>query len=376
MSTKLPDDGLLAPGASALAVALEQAAAAVARLDAALLGHPLAAAWAYRARLDAIRLQAAADGKAIDPWHLAALVEGVRLRLDSGAPLIDRSAIFDAARHAFALYRWYSRPADAQQAAISAAAAHLTTVADIHAPLLGAAYATHAWLDRGGDRPPLRAALAQYWVDRGVTILPCPLLTGTAALAPETPWRRAVWVGHFLQAVAAEAADGLALLRLIERSWWHARHACRRTPPRFACRRRDRLAGGRPVVVRDLARSAAGHCDQKRHSAARRVCHARHHQRGDPPVQTAALRAHASRPVARGHNRAAPAAARPPSGSAGRRGHRTSRRGCRRTAGAAGLLPASAPTRTAEIRFQRHRPAARSDRSGHPPRPAGARRAR
>ena len=35
-----------------------------------------------------------------------------------------------------------------------------------------------------------------------------------------------------MQAVAAEAADGLALLRLIERSWWHARHA-------VAGRRRD-----------------------------------------------------------------------------------------------------------------------------------------
>jgi hypothetical protein len=33
MSTKVPDDGLLAPGAAALVVALEQAAAAVARHD-------------------------------------------------------------------------------------------------------------------------------------------------------------------------------------------------------------------------------------------------------------------------------------------------------------------------------------------------------
>jgi hypothetical protein len=228
----LSDDGLLAPSASALTVALEHAAAAVARLDAALLGHPLAAAWAYRARLDAIRRQAAADGQAIDPWHLAALVEGVRLRLDSGAPLIDRGAILDAARHTLALYRWYSRPDDAQHAAISAAAAHLTTVADIHAPLLGAAYAIHAWLDRGGERPPLRAALATYWVRRGVTVLPCPLLTGAAALAAEVPWTRAVWVGHFLDAIRAEAVDGLALLRLIERSWWHARRA-------VAGRRRD-----------------------------------------------------------------------------------------------------------------------------------------
>src|ERR1700759_201337 len=117
------------------AASLERAAAAVARLDAALASHPLAAAWAYRTRLDAVCLQAAADGMAIDPWHLAALIEGVRLRLDPAARLSDRGAIFDAARHAFALYRWYSRPDDAQQVAISAAAAHLTTVADIHAPL-------------------------------------------------------------------------------------------------------------------------------------------------------------------------------------------------------------------------------------------------
>ena len=224
MSTMLPDDGLPAP-AAASALALEPAAAAVARLDAALLGHPLAAAWAYRARLDAVRRQAAADGKAIDPWHLATLVEGVRLRLDPGAPVIDRGAIFDAARHAFALYRWYSRPDDAQQAAISVAAAHLAKVADDHSPLLGAAYAIHAWLDRGGERPPLRAALATYWVRREVTALPCPLLTGTAALAAEVRWTRAIWIGHYLDAVRAEAADGLALLRLIERSWFQARHA-------------------------------------------------------------------------------------------------------------------------------------------------------
>jgi hypothetical protein len=45
----VPDSGLLVPDAVALAVALEHAAAAVARLAMALAGHPLAAAWAYRA---------------------------------------------------------------------------------------------------------------------------------------------------------------------------------------------------------------------------------------------------------------------------------------------------------------------------------------
>ena len=177
----------------------------------------------------------------IDPWHLAALVEGVRLRLDPGARLSDRGAIFAAARHAMALYQWSSRPDNAQQAAINAAAAHLTMVAGRHSPLLGAAYAVHTWLDQGGERPPMRAALARYWVDRGVTARPCPLLTGAAALAAAVPWTHDIWVGHFLDAVAAEAADGLALLRLIERSWGHAAMpspagaAICMPPPRSTC---------------------------------------------------------------------------------------------------------------------------------------------
>ena len=71
----------------------------------------------------------------------------------------------------------------------------------------------------------MRATLSLYWVRRGVTTLPCPLLTGAAALAAEVRWTRAVWIEHFLDAVAAEAAHGLALLRLLERSWFYARQA-------------------------------------------------------------------------------------------------------------------------------------------------------
>jgi hypothetical protein len=59
-----------------LAADLEPSAAALARLNSALMSHPLAPAWAYRARIDAVRRQAAVDGKAIHPWHLAALIEG------------------------------------------------------------------------------------------------------------------------------------------------------------------------------------------------------------------------------------------------------------------------------------------------------------
>jgi hypothetical protein len=219
-----------------LAASLERAAGAIARLDSALARHPLAPAWAWRARLDAVRRQAMVDGRAIDPWHLAALIEGVRFRLGGSPALIDRGAVFAAAHHAFALYRWFSGPDEAQQAAIAEAAAHLDAVAgDDHAPVLGAALGVHAWLDRGGERPPLRAALAAYWARRGLTPLPCPLLTGARALQAEAPSGREAWIGHFLDALAEEAEDGIALLSILERHWFAARRA-------VAGRRRDSRA--------------------------------------------------------------------------------------------------------------------------------------
>jgi hypothetical protein len=150
---------------------LERAAGAIARLDSAAGRHPLTPAWAYRARLDAIRRQAAVDGEVIDPWHLAALIEGVRFRLDAPA-MIERGIVFAAARHAFGLYQWFVKPDAAQRAAIGEAAAYLEVAADAHSPLLGAALGVHGWLDQGGERPPLRAALAAYWLRRGVTPSP------------------------------------------------------------------------------------------------------------------------------------------------------------------------------------------------------------
>jgi hypothetical protein len=219
-----------------LAVGLERAAGAIARLDSAVAHHPLVPAWAYRARLDAIRRQAAVDGQVIDPWHLAALIEGVRFRLGGSPALIDRGAVFAAARHALGLYRWFVKPDQRQRAAIAGAAAHLEAVGDSLSPLLGAALGVHAWLDKGGERPPVRAALAMYWMRRGVTALPCPLLTGAGALRAEVPWARDLWIAEFLEALAEEAEDGIALLSSIERQWLAARRA-------VAGRRRDSRAG-------------------------------------------------------------------------------------------------------------------------------------
>ena len=109
-----------------LAGALEQAASAIARFDALATGHPLISAWLWRARLEAVRRHAACDGRAIDPWHLAAMIEGVRFRMDRAAAIVERGAIFEAARHAFSLWRWFARPDAGQTQAIEQAAAGLS----------------------------------------------------------------------------------------------------------------------------------------------------------------------------------------------------------------------------------------------------------
>ena len=218
----------LPPGATAadphLAAALARAAAAIARLDQALAFHPLRPAFLYRARLDAVRRQAAVDGRLIDPWHLAALLEGLRLRMDSSLRIIDRGAIFEAARHAFGLHQWITAPDFDQEGAVQQAEKALARAAPGTTPLLAAAHGMHAWLDAGGDRAPVRAALIRTWTRQKILRTPVPL-TGAAALRSGTPWDSDAWVPEFLTALAGEAADGLQLLMTLERAWFAARGA-------------------------------------------------------------------------------------------------------------------------------------------------------
>jgi predicted transcriptional regulator len=209
-----------------IAGALEAASGAIARLDALLTGHPLEPAWLWRIRLEAVRQQAAIDGRVIDPWHLAAVIEGVRFRMDRAAAIIDRGAIFEAARHALGLWRWFARPSEAQTEAIWCAAATLPAAGQ-GSPLLGAALGVRAWLNHDGECPPLRAALALYWQRRGLLHLACPLLTGARALGAETPREIEAWTIDFLAALAEEAETGTGLLRLMEREWFAARSAVR-----------------------------------------------------------------------------------------------------------------------------------------------------
>jgi hypothetical protein len=204
-----------------LAAAIEQAAGAFARLDQALDNHPLHAAFLHRSRLEAVRRQAAVDGHGINPWHLAASLEGLRLRMDPALRIIDRGTIFDAARLACGHHQWITAPDFDQEGAVQQAEQHLAAAAQ-PSTLLTAATGMQSWLEQGGTRPPIRAALIRFWVRQGLLRRPLPL-TGPRALAADAADRPADWVRIFLEALAEEARDYHQLLLNMERAWLAAR---------------------------------------------------------------------------------------------------------------------------------------------------------
>jgi hypothetical protein len=229
-------------GDPALGEALARAAAAIARLDQALVDHPLLPAVLYRARLEAVGRQAVVDGQAIDPWHLAALLEGLRLRMDPMLRIIDRSMILASARHALDLHQWLTAPDFDQEGEVQRAERVLSEHARQATPLLAAAAGCQAWLGSGEGRAPLRAALVRHWTRHRLLRVPVPL-TGTAAFRAEVSWELATWVPAFLTALAGEAEDGLQLLSTLEHAWLAARRA-------VAARRRQSRA---PAAVDILA---------------------------------------------------------------------------------------------------------------------------
>ena len=249
--------------------------------------HPLLPAFLHRARLDAVRRQAAVDGQAIDPWHLAAVLEGFRLRMDGALRIIDRGAILAAARHALDLHQWLVAPDFDQEGDVQRAEQVLADAAASGAtPLLAAATGLHAWLggdghggsagdhgggdgrSGGGARPPIRAALVRFWVTQRLLRAPVPL-TGDRALRPDTPWQPDAWMPAFLSALADEAADALDRLVALERAWRAARRA-------VAGRRRHSRAaaavdhpGGCAAALGHLARRRPRHGGEERHAVAR-----------------------------------------------------------------------------------------------------------
>jgi len=205
-----------------LAAALAGAASAIARLDQALASHPLAQAFLYRARLESVRQQAAVDGQLIDPWHLAATIEGLRLRMDPYLRIIDRGAILDRARAALALHQWIVEPDFDQEGEVQRAEAMLAMQPASLPPLIAGAQGLREWIGAGEARPAMRSALIRFWRKRQLLRLPIPL-TGAAALRAGQSWDADDWLPAFLGAIEREARGGLDLLYAMERAWFEAR---------------------------------------------------------------------------------------------------------------------------------------------------------
>ena len=214
-----------------VASALAGAAAAIARLDQALASHPLAQAFLYRARLESVRRQAAVDGQLIDPWHLAATLEGLRLRMDPYLRIIDRADILEKAKTALTLHQWIVEPDFDQEGDVQRAEAMLAMQPASLPPLIAGALGLREWIESGEARPAVRSALIRFWRKRQLLRLPVPL-TGGAALRADRSWDAKDWLPTFLGAIEREAADGLDLLYALERAWFEARRA-------IAGRRRD-----------------------------------------------------------------------------------------------------------------------------------------
>ena len=237
--------------------ALERASGAIARLDQALDNHPLRTAFLYRARLEAVRRQASVDGHGIDPWHLAAVLEGLRLRMDHALRIVDRGQIFEAARSALTLHQWIVEPDFDQEGEIQEAERHLANASG----LVGVGEALWSWLDSGRTRPPVRGALVRFWTKNRLLRAPVPL-TGPRALSAEAPHGRADWMVAFLEALAGEATDYMEMLRSLERGWMRRPRPGSRAAQHLARGTRHRRDGGNAAHLGDHAGQGDRHVDQ------------------------------------------------------------------------------------------------------------------
>lgn len=213
---------------------LTRAALALGRLDQRLRHHPLLPAILFRERLEAARVCAGVDGHFVDPWHLAAELEGLKPRI-RGEDAFERGSIIDAARAAFTQYQWLARPTAEQTQIIGEAELYLRDEAQSAGALLGAARAYHRWISAGHARAPMRGALVAFWQEAGALGVPLPLV-GARAFAPDVPWEHARWIPCFLTCLAEEAEGIEARIVEIERQWRLARSRC-------GARRRNSRAG-------------------------------------------------------------------------------------------------------------------------------------
>lgn len=259
---------------STLLICLERAALAVGRLDQALTAAPLRRAWIYRARVIAACRHTAIDGRRIDPFRLAAAIEGLRAPAAPAAALFDRGQAHLAEVHALGLLDRMAAAADIRPVCdpgegqgtevaeeeearesrrdVRAALTFLHAAAPTAPALIAAATGVRAGLQAGLPRDALRAATARYFADRGLTRLPLPLLAGADALRPDAPDEPQAATVDFLNAVRREAEEGLRLLSAMTGAWTAAHDALRR-PERTPGARKLRADSALPRAVDALA---------------------------------------------------------------------------------------------------------------------------
>ena len=230
-----------------IVTALEAAAVAVGRLDAALAGNPLRQAWTFWSELDAARRHAEADGRRVDLFRLTAHLHGLPLRLGDTASAPERGREIAGLNHAIELRSWMAAP-DPEQVRLREIALDSLRAEERGQPVLAAAARGMLhWLAGLGSRPAIRTAVPLYLRDRGITIHALAAVTGGDALraGPDDPDGFTV---RFLETVQREAAEGRDLLLTMEREWREARL---RVDHRAGARSNSRL----PAAVDLLAAS-------------------------------------------------------------------------------------------------------------------------
>lgn len=228
-----------------IVTALEAAAVAVGRLDAALAGNPLRRAWTFWSELDAARRHAEADGRKVDLFRLAAHLHGLPLRLGDTTSAPERGREIAGLNYAVELRSWMTAPDPEQVRLRDSALDSLRDRGGGQPALVATARGMLAWLAGQGSRPAIRTAVPLYLRDRGITIH--ALVTGGDALraGPDDPDGFTV---RFLETVQREAAEGRDLLLTMEREWREARL---RVDHRAGARSNSRL----PAAVDLLAAS-------------------------------------------------------------------------------------------------------------------------
>lgn len=201
--------------------ALTRTALAFGALEQQLRRHPLREAVLFRMRLEAARQCAAVDGYLIDPWQLAASLEGLRPRI-RGQDVFERGGEVDALRYAFEQYQWLARATTSQEERITQALTVAVAPVSHMGILWGSALAFREWIEVGDARAPFRGALVRLWQKEGVFSGLYPV-TGAAAFRGGTSWEERRWIPTWLDALEREAAGIRDMVHTLERAWRDAR---------------------------------------------------------------------------------------------------------------------------------------------------------